>query len=49
MNAPITSSVLHGAAGENRVRALKQMERKLLWLSSWMIITPTTSAPTGTG
>jgi pyruvate dehydrogenase E1 component len=37
MNAPITTVVPHSEAGENRVRVLKQLERKLLWLSSWMI------------
>ena len=37
MNAPLTTVVTGSAAGESRVRVLKQLERKLLWLSSWMI------------
>jgi pyruvate dehydrogenase E1 component len=37
MNAPLTSVVPRVAAGEGRLRVLKQLERKLLWLSSWMI------------
>src|SRR5450432_3715761 len=37
MNAPLTTVVPRGEAGEGRVRVLKQLERKLLWLSSWMI------------
>ena len=37
MNAPLTTVVPRSAAGEGRVRVLKQLERKLLWLSSWMI------------
>jgi pyruvate dehydrogenase E1 component len=37
MNAPLTTVVPRSAAGESRVRMLKQLERKLLWLSSWMI------------
>src|SRR5271156_3465604 len=37
MNAPLTTVVPRSAAGEGRVRILKQLERKLLWLSSWMI------------
>jgi pyruvate dehydrogenase E1 component len=37
MNAPLTTVVPRNAAGDGRVRVLKQLERKLLWLSSWMI------------
>src|SRR5580704_11349687 len=37
MNAPLTVAAPRSAAGENRIGVLKQLERKLLWLSSWMI------------
>src|SRR5579863_9415262 len=37
MNAPLTTVMPRSAAGEGRVRVLKQLEHKLLWLSSWMI------------
>src|SRR5271154_6566037 len=37
MNAPLTTVVPRSAAGESRIRVLKQLERKLLWLSSWKI------------
>ena len=37
MNAPLISVVPQTVAGDGRVRVLKQLERKLLWLSSWMI------------
>src|SRR5260221_1047629 len=37
MNAPLTSVVTRSATGASRLRVLKQLERKLLWLSSWMI------------
>ena len=37
MNAPLTTVVPRAMAGDGRVRVLKQLERKLLWLSSWMI------------
>ena len=39
MNAPLTTIVARNGAGESRARVLKQLERKLLWLSSWMIHT----------
>jgi pyruvate dehydrogenase E1 component len=37
MNAPLTTVVPRNPAVDGRVRVLKQLERKLLWLSSWMI------------
>ena len=37
MNAPLTTVVPRVMAGDGRLRVLKQLERKLLWLSSWMI------------
>src|SRR5580692_6189901 len=36
MNAPLISVVPQTIAGDARLRVLKQLERKLLWLSSWM-------------
>jgi len=37
MNAPLVSVVPRSEAGSSRLRVLRQLERKLLWLSSWMI------------
>jgi len=37
MNAPLISVVPRSTEGESRLRVLRQLERKLLWLSSWMI------------
>src|SRR5258708_13419288 len=37
MNAPLPSVVTRSATGVSRLRALRQLEQKLLWLSSWMI------------
>jgi pyruvate dehydrogenase E1 component len=39
MDAPLTTVIARNEAGESRARVLKQLERKLLWLSSWMIHT----------
>ena len=38
MNAPVSTIVQHAtASADRRVHLLKQLERKLLWLSAWMI------------
>src|ERR1700710_468821 len=37
MNAPLFSVAPRSEAGSPRLRVLRQLERKLLWLSSWMI------------
>jgi pyruvate dehydrogenase E1 component len=37
MDEPLTSVIQHADTGEARLRVLRQLERKLLWLSSWMI------------
>jgi pyruvate dehydrogenase E1 component len=37
MNAPLTTVVPQATAGGDRLRVLRQLEQKLLWLSSWMI------------
>ena len=37
MDEPLSSVIQRVDTGEARLRVLKQLERKLLWLSSWMI------------
>ncbi len=37
MNAPLVSVASRSEAGATRLHVLRQLERKLLWLSSWMI------------
>src|SRR5580692_6882606 len=37
MDEPLISVIQHADTGEARLRVLRQLERKLLWLSSWMI------------
>ena len=39
MNAPLAPTFVQGLTAERRLALLRQVERKLLWLSSWMIHT----------
>src|SRR4249920_1412698 len=37
MDTPLATLASHAPADSSRVHLLKQLEKKLLWLSSWMI------------